>query len=72
MKFYIVFNVRIVRKTPNVLSSIFVLKYQLHAQVDIFLDKSKDIRTFIKCADVWEIACFDVSKAQIFQGLFGY
>lgn len=49
----------------------FVLKYQLHAQVDIFVDKSKDIITLIKCATVCDIPCFDVSNAQIFQGLFG-
>lgn len=72
MKFYTVLKVKIVRKTPKVLSRMFVLKYQLHAHVDIFFDKSKDIITLIKWATVCDIACLDVSKAQIFHGLFGY
>jgi len=54
-----------------VLSKILVLKYQLQAQVDILVDKSNDIMTLIKCANVCDIPCFDVSIAHIFHGRFG-
>ncbi len=60
------------RNTPNVLSSIFVLKYQLQAHVDILLERSNEISTLIKWADVWEIPCFEVSNAHIFHALLGY
>lgn len=33
--------------------------------------KATDIVKFIKWARSWEIICLDVSKDQIFQGLFG-
>jgi hypothetical protein len=71
MNLYSVRNTKIVRKTPKVLSKMFVLKYQLQAQVDIFVDKSREIMTFMKWAKVCEIPCLDVSKAQIFHGRFG-
>ncbi len=67
-----VLKVSKVRNTPKVLSRMFVLKYQLHAHVDIFDDKSNDIITFIKWANVCDMPCFDVSSAHIFHGLLGF
>lgn len=49
----------------------FVLKYQLHAQVDIFVERSSEIMTFMKWAKVCDMACFDVSSAHILQGRLG-
>lgn len=59
------------RNTPNVLSNILVLKYQLHAQVDILVDRSREIITLMKCASVCDIPCLDVSIAHMFHGRFG-
>ena len=61
-----------VRKTPKVLSRMLVLKYQLQAQVDILVERSREIMTLMKWATVWEMPCLEVSKAQIFQGRFGF
>ena len=53
------------------MSNTFVVKYQIQASFDKWVDKVNDMATFIKCANIWETPCLDVSMAQIFHGLFG-
>ena len=57
--------------TPTVLSSTFVMKYQIHASFDSWFESNKEMPTLIKWAINWETPCLEVSIAQIFHGLLG-